>query len=240
MSTYTTGEIAKICGVSIRTVQYYDTKNILKPSSFSEGGRRLYNEQDIQTLNLICLFKSIGLSLSKIKEILEDKEKEALIILIMNEQLKSLKNEEKELKNKIETINVIKDSIKNKNTIPVNSINDIEKIMNNTKNVKNTHKKMLFVGIVMDIIEIFTLVLGITKGIWLPFILGMFIVLILGILITNMYYKNSAYICSKCQHIFKPALKTFIFSKHTPKTRKLTCSKCGYNGYFAEIYDDKK
>ncbi len=92
MSTYTTGEIAKICGVSIRTIQYYDTKNILKPYSFSEGGRRLYNEQDIQTLNLICLFKSIGLSLSKIKEILEDKEKEALIILIMNEQLKSLKN----------------------------------------------------------------------------------------------------------------------------------------------------
>lgn len=30
---YTTGEIAKLCGVSVRTVQYYDTRGILIPSS---------------------------------------------------------------------------------------------------------------------------------------------------------------------------------------------------------------
>ncbi|MFR7719055.1 MAG: MerR family DNA-binding transcriptional regulator [Lachnospiraceae bacterium] len=29
MSKYTTGEIAKLCGVSVRTVQYYDTRGIL-------------------------------------------------------------------------------------------------------------------------------------------------------------------------------------------------------------------
>ena len=28
MSKYTTGEIAKLCGVSVRTVQYYDTRGI--------------------------------------------------------------------------------------------------------------------------------------------------------------------------------------------------------------------
>ena len=41
MSKYTTGEIAKLCGVSVRTVQYYDSRNILVPSALSEGGRRL-------------------------------------------------------------------------------------------------------------------------------------------------------------------------------------------------------
>ena len=40
---YTTGEIAKLCGVSVRTVQYYDSKNILNPSAVTEGGRRIYN-----------------------------------------------------------------------------------------------------------------------------------------------------------------------------------------------------
>ena len=44
MSKYTTGEIAKLCGVSVRTVQYYDTRNILTPSELTEGGRRLYSE----------------------------------------------------------------------------------------------------------------------------------------------------------------------------------------------------
>lgn len=42
MSKYTTGEIAKLCGVSVRTVQYYDTRGVLMPSELSEGGRRLY------------------------------------------------------------------------------------------------------------------------------------------------------------------------------------------------------
>ena len=41
MSKYTTGEVAKLCGVTVRTVQYYDTRGILAPSELSEGGRRL-------------------------------------------------------------------------------------------------------------------------------------------------------------------------------------------------------
>ena len=43
MSKYTTGEIARLCGVTVRTVQYYDRRNILNPSELSEGGRRLYS-----------------------------------------------------------------------------------------------------------------------------------------------------------------------------------------------------
>ena len=34
MSKYTTGEMAKLCGVSVRTVQYYDTRNI-----YHDGGK---------------------------------------------------------------------------------------------------------------------------------------------------------------------------------------------------------
>ncbi len=40
MSKYTTGEIAKLCGVSVRTVQYYDTRGILVPNEITDGGRR--------------------------------------------------------------------------------------------------------------------------------------------------------------------------------------------------------
>ena len=47
---YTTGEIAKLCGVTVRTVQYYDTRNILAPSQLSEGGRRLYSEDDLKRM----------------------------------------------------------------------------------------------------------------------------------------------------------------------------------------------
>ena len=50
MSIYTTGEIAKLCGVTVRTVQYYDSRSILVPSALSEGGRRLYSEEDLKGL----------------------------------------------------------------------------------------------------------------------------------------------------------------------------------------------
>ncbi len=40
MSKYTTGEIAKLCGVSVRTVQYYDERGILIPKESTERNRK--------------------------------------------------------------------------------------------------------------------------------------------------------------------------------------------------------
>ena len=53
MSRYSTGEIAKLCSVTVRTVQYYDTRGILIPSELSEGGRRLYSEDDLKRMKII-------------------------------------------------------------------------------------------------------------------------------------------------------------------------------------------
>lgn len=66
MSKYTTGEIAKLCGVSVRTVQYYDERGILIPSELSEGGRRLYSEDDYKKLKIICFLRDAGISIKSI------------------------------------------------------------------------------------------------------------------------------------------------------------------------------
>ena len=50
MARYTTGELAKLCDVTVRTVQYYDSKGLLKPSDLSDGGRRLYSDEDLTNL----------------------------------------------------------------------------------------------------------------------------------------------------------------------------------------------
>ncbi len=64
----TVGELAKEANVTVRTLQYYDKINLLKPSSISEGGRRLYSRNDISILHQIVTFKSLGLSLDDIKK----------------------------------------------------------------------------------------------------------------------------------------------------------------------------
>lgn len=62
------GELATCMNVSVRTLQYYDEKNILKPSAMSEGGRRLYLKTDMIRLQQILSFKYLGFSLEEIRD----------------------------------------------------------------------------------------------------------------------------------------------------------------------------
>lgn len=64
----TVGELAKRMGTTVRTLQYYDKENLLKPSAVSEGGRRLYTDKDMINLHQILSLKSLGFSLEDIKK----------------------------------------------------------------------------------------------------------------------------------------------------------------------------
>ena len=72
MSKYTTGEMAKLCGVTVRTVQYYDARGILIPSELSEGGRRLYSEDDLKRLKVICFLRELDIPIDAISKILKE------------------------------------------------------------------------------------------------------------------------------------------------------------------------
>ena len=64
----TVGELAKRMGTTVRTLQYYDKLGLFSPSAQSEGGRRLYTNQDMVFLHQILSLKSLGFSLEEIKE----------------------------------------------------------------------------------------------------------------------------------------------------------------------------
>lgn len=65
---YTAGIFAKKAGVSIRTIRFYDKENLLKPSSHSESGYRIYTDSDFAKLQKILTLKFLGFSLAEIKE----------------------------------------------------------------------------------------------------------------------------------------------------------------------------
>jgi len=235
MSQYTTGELARLCGVSVRTVQFYDEKDLLKPSALSEGGRRLYSDDDISRLELICMLKSLGLTLRTINEILLGDHPEKVLLLILDEQAKQIGDEIQDRQKQLNAIQVIKDNIRSTGRIPVNSIRDIERMMDSKKKLKKAHVFMLAVGLLMDALQIAAVIIWIVKGLWLPFAIGMPFVILMGILITRMYYKSVEYVCVECTTRFSPTLSKFLFSNHTPKTRKLTCPQCGHTGYCVEV-----
>ena len=239
MPQYTTGELAKLCEISVRTVQFYDTKDLLKPSELTDGGRRLYSDDDLNRLRLICMLKTLGLTLGSVKGILDSDAPGKVLSLLLDEQAKQIDSEMKDRQKQLDAIKIIKESLRYTNKIPANSVGDIEHMMNSKKKLKKTHVIMLILGLIMDAIQIVGLILLIVKGIWQPFAIGMPFVILLGIVMTWMYCKNTDYICAECSVQFKPALREFLFSKHTPKTRKLTCPKCGHTGYCVEVSSGK-
>ena len=67
----TVKEIAKRTGVSVRTLHHYDAIGLLKPTVITEAGYRLYDEDALEKLYLILLFREIGFPLKEIRGILD-------------------------------------------------------------------------------------------------------------------------------------------------------------------------
>lgn len=107
MLKYTTGEIAKLCGVSVRTVQYYDERGILIPSELSEGGRRLYSEDDYKKLKIICFLRDAGISIKSIGELLSESNPSRVISVLLEKQEQLLQNEVKERQEQLAMLNII-------------------------------------------------------------------------------------------------------------------------------------
>ena len=70
----TSGEMAKKAGVSQKAIRLYDEKGLLKPTEYSEGNYRLYDDAALQILEKIVALKQIGFSLEEIRDNLKDGE----------------------------------------------------------------------------------------------------------------------------------------------------------------------
>lgn len=237
MSEYTTGEAAKLCGVTVRTMQYYDRCGLLSPSRLTEGGRRLYSNQDIDTVNRIVFLKGLGLSLDSVKKVLTSEESEEVLLLLLNEQEKNIAKQLSDLHSAQNKIRLIKESIAASGEI-IFSNADMEQIMNNKAKWRQTKTIALITGIPLTLLEDGIIIYWIVSGNWrlcLPSILLVLAVAVVwGTLFTKRYYRLCEYICPKCKHQFRPKFKEFFFAGHTPKTRKLRCPNCDFKGYCVE------
>ncbi len=69
-STMHIGELAERTGLSTRTVRHYDDVGLLHPTGRTEGGFRLYSDDDLQRLLVIRRMKPLGYSLEQMAELL--------------------------------------------------------------------------------------------------------------------------------------------------------------------------
>ncbi|MBZ5585785.1 MAG: MerR family transcriptional regulator [Acidobacteriia bacterium] len=65
---YTSTDVARICGVSLRQLQWWDERNVVSPQQ--DGHRRIYSPEEVVEISVIAELRRKGFSLQKIRRVL--------------------------------------------------------------------------------------------------------------------------------------------------------------------------
>lgn len=144
---YTAGEIAKIAGVSLRTIRFYDAKGLVKPVSYSEAGYRYYSQESLVVLQRVLMLKYLGFSLQQIEQMIqEDKEAQRDMDEQLAQQKHLLQEKKALLEQMIATIEIMEKSAEEDRwsylVHLLNLLTDEEKIQEQYQNAANLEKRI--------------------------------------------------------------------------------------------------
>ena len=101
---YKVNEFVKLCGVTPRTLKYYETHGLLRPALVGENGYRYYSLSQIDEISAILLFRDYGFSLEEIKTIMEQddlagiEQRMGMMLSIIKEQKRKLEQQAKNIR----------------------------------------------------------------------------------------------------------------------------------------------
>ncbi|WP_369382203.1 MerR family transcriptional regulator [Lysinibacillus fusiformis] len=64
--------ISKQTGISVRTLRYYEEIGLLLPATKTDGGHRVYSENELKILQQIVFLKTLGFKLKEIQALLNN------------------------------------------------------------------------------------------------------------------------------------------------------------------------
>ncbi len=124
MNNITIGEFAKLCGVGIETIRYYQRKGLLHipvlNNEFGVRKVRRYGVNDISRLNFILLAKNAGFTLKEIKELLEfdAKNDRARVRDMAERRIEKLKLKINELTEACNTLSLLVEKCRDTRSLP--------------------------------------------------------------------------------------------------------------------------
>jgi DNA-binding transcriptional MerR regulator len=107
----TTGDLARECETTVRTVRFYEEAGVLCPETRSEGGHRLFGPADLQKLQLIMDLREAGLSLNDIKALFELKKEHRTPERASVEMSKLLEGQIEEMQRKIAVLRRLREEL---------------------------------------------------------------------------------------------------------------------------------
>lgn len=94
----TTGELAKLMGITKETLFHYDEIGLFRPSVVLPNGYRYYEVSQMELLDAILLLKELGMPLKKIRELLGERSPEKMLE-VFSEREQKIQKELLKLKN---------------------------------------------------------------------------------------------------------------------------------------------
>jgi DNA-binding transcriptional MerR regulator len=70
--SYTVGAVARLAGVTVRTLHHYDEIGLLTPVERTDAGYRRYGDPDLDRLQGILFYRELGFGLDQIKDVMTD------------------------------------------------------------------------------------------------------------------------------------------------------------------------
>lgn len=125
----TVGELAKIAHITVRTLQYYDKIGLLKPTSISKGGRRLYGIHNITILHQIITLKSLGLTLDEIKKRIVPINTNKDVTRMLSRQSNLIREQISKANKILESIEMITSDIEELNTVDWSKYSNMVKLI---------------------------------------------------------------------------------------------------------------
>ena len=235
---YTTGEVAKICHVSKRTVQYYYYEGIVQPSQILEHGKRVYSKEDIQKFQLVLLYKDLGLSLKDIRYIFEQDHQDTLLIQILEQQYQKNQKQLTHLQQKNQEISVLLQELQNNHALTVFNYQELHDLIKDQKYQKTIHLTYLFLCLYVLVI-IFTIFLS--RFISDKYVAYMLIFdFILLLMLIKFHQSHYAYICPQChQRITISFFQDLLCLHNGSKGKYLKCPYCHHRSWMKETYRDE-
>lgn len=137
---YTAGEFAKKAGVTIRTIRFYDNKGLLKPSSMSEAGYRLYTDEDFAKLQRILTLKYLGFSLEDIFTTITNDSSSDYLHKSLELQMQIVKNKISHMQAVEKSIYEAKKMLENEGSFDFSKVIDIIHVLNMERDLVEQYK----------------------------------------------------------------------------------------------------
>src|SRR6187402_656296 len=84
---YTVGDVSRMTRISVRTLHHYDEIGIVRASSRTDAGYRLYTPGDLERLQQVLFYRALGVPLAEIGRLLSDPDLDRRRVLVAQRAL---------------------------------------------------------------------------------------------------------------------------------------------------------